>query len=92
MQLAAMRERRHVRGPGKPFHLLVPTRLYWYACALDLCHFLLDLDAAFCAGNVCQTEIFACASFPCMNGALCLEAVTTYSCACLSGTFGPQRS
>lgn len=36
-------------------------------------------------GFLCDTEIDECMSAPCLNGAVCIDLLADYACACLFG-------
>jgi len=42
-------------------------------------------------GHQCETNVDDCASKPCMNGGTCDDAVSSYTCRCLSGNFVPEK-
>jgi hypothetical protein len=38
----------------------------------------------------CDTNVDECRSYPCSNGATCIDAAAAYSCACVSGFVGVE--
>ena len=62
-------------------HIIILKRnIIHYIDAIELfliskCHFVL-------------VDIHECSSSPCMNGATCIDAVNSYTCACVAGYTG----
>jgi hypothetical protein len=42
-------------------------------------------------GILCDSETDECMSAPCQNGAVCVDLMADYSCACLFGVFSTYR-